>query len=107
MAHKTRDWKAVESSDLIGSEHKLTVTGQFEAHGTNQEACLTLAVPQGINPAILILDMDVSSSGIGGQIVFWKDVEPFTKAISSHQYEEVTIRHDGETQSVKVEEVLS
>jgi hypothetical protein len=107
MAHNTRNWAAAESTDLIGSAYKLEVTGQFEARSTSEEAVLTEAAPQGINPAILILDMKVLSTGIGGQIVYWKDVAPFTRAISARQYADVTIRHDGESDTVKVEEILS
>jgi hypothetical protein len=106
MAYQTRNWHAVETTDLVGSAHKLTVTGEIQLLKSNEEPALEDAAPQGFNPKILILDLTVSSQGLGGQVVHWKSVT-YEKSISAHQYAEVTIRGGGETKTVSVEEVLS
>ena len=107
MAHQTRKWAAVQTTDLIGSEYNLTVTGEVETLKTSEKLHLAEAKPQGINPTELILELTITGSEeIGGHVVQWKPVE-FKKTISPGQYHSVMIRQGDQTETVKVEQVPS
>lgn len=107
MNYASRSWKAVETTDLVGSKHVLTVTGEVQVRKSNETPKLTKAAPQGISPVTLILDLSVDGSGdIGGEVVLWKPVE-YVSEISSHQYKEVTITGETDDVTVEVEEILS
>jgi hypothetical protein len=106
MAHKSRHWKAVVTSDPIGSEDILTVTGEVEVFSTNEEPELAEHHSQGIN-SILILTLSIQqTSPIGGPVVFWKPVD-YKHKVSGRRYEEVTIVGDTEEQTIPVEYILS
>ena len=100
---KTRNWRASEIPDFVGRRYVLTVNGEVEVTATNQTPKLTVRVPQGINPRILLLDLSiVSSGGIGAPIVFYKSVH-YTKTTSGRQYDEVDILFGGRIiQRIKV-----
>ena len=108
MAYQTRNWTAVEGSNLIGSDYKLTVSGEVEVLKSNEEPHLVEAKPQGINPTELILDLDVrNGEQIGGHVVLWK-AATFSKPISAGEYHDVVVRQAGGSSSkVKVEKVYS
>jgi hypothetical protein len=102
-APKTRNWKANEIPDFVGRRYLLVVSGDVQVTATNLTPKLTVHVPQGINPRILLLDLSiVSSGGLGGQIVFFKSVH-FTRPTSGRQYDEVDILFGGRIiQRIKV-----
>ncbi len=107
MAYASRNWKATESTDLIGSKYTLAVTGEVQVLKSNEEPHLAKARPQGISPATLLLDLSVTGAGdIGGEIVVWKPVE-YVHEISSGEYTHVTVRGETDEHSIKVEEILS
>ena len=102
----TKDWAAIESTDLTGANRRLTVTGEVETFVSNEKATLREAVPQGTNPKILILDLSVAADGIGAEVLGWTTAT-FTRAISLHQYDQVTIRTDDADVTIDVEEIHS
>lgn len=107
MKYLSRNWEANETTDLVGSKHTLTVTGQVEVRRANDTPKLTEASPQGINGKILILKVSVESGqGVGAEVLTWKDVS-FSKEISPRQYNQVTITGDTDEQTVDVEEIFS
>ena len=98
----TRNWKAWENRQPPGPP-KLLVTGEVETTSTNQTPHLAEASPQGINPEILLLDLTITASGIGNDVMGWKEVR-FEKQVSKGQYTSVDIHADGEgVGSAKVE----
>ncbi len=107
MAHPSRSWNAMETTDLIGSEYTLSVTGEVQTLGTNEHAKLAVAHPQGIVAQELILTLTIEKdSGTAGHVVQWTPVE-YQHKISSQQYHSVRIRGDVDDQMVKVERALS
>ena len=107
MKYASKDWKAVESSDLIGREHKLSVTGQVETLNTNETPKLAPAEPQGIVAQELILELTIEKHGdVGGHIVRFVPVA-YERKISSGQYHTVSIRGETKDVVIKVERVLS
>lgn len=105
QVRETRDWTAKdELFELKGQHHDLVVSGQVQTLKTSEHASLHKAEPQGINPRILILDLKVHSSGIGGDIVQWKEVT-FKEKVARHQFDEVDIKGDiAKPVTVKVHE---
>ncbi|HMK69501.1 MAG TPA: hypothetical protein VK442_00870 [Xanthobacteraceae bacterium] len=94
-APNTRNWKAVEMPDFIGRNYKLTVTGEVEIIGTGTTAKLVAHQPQGFNPAILLLDLDIHSpGGIQGQIARFVKVS-YQEPTSGHQFTQVDILFEG------------
>lgn len=107
MTYASRYWKAVETTDLVGSKYVLTVTGEVEVRRSNQGPKLGEANPPGISPVILILDLTVENHGdVANEVVEWKDIT-FTKEVSSRQYGHVTIKGETDEQTVEVEIILS
>jgi hypothetical protein len=90
----TRNWKAWQDLQPIGKP-KLVVIGQVETSNSNQTPHLNEHVPQGINPKILLLDLTISSSGMGSTVMGWRDVR-FEKEIVKDQYSSVEILWDGQ-----------
>jgi hypothetical protein len=107
-APHTRNWKAMELTNKVGRDGRLTVTGEVMLIGTGTTAKLVLHVPQGINPAILLLDLDITSTGgIQGQIARWVKVS-YEQKTSGRQYNEVDILSGGDIiAQVKVEHPLT
>jgi hypothetical protein len=94
-APQTRNWKANEIPDFAGRTYRLVVTGDVQVTATNLDPVLSMHMPQGINPRILLLDLKiVSRGGFGGQIVFYKHTM-FMRRTSGHQYDEVDILWQG------------
>jgi hypothetical protein len=108
MAYQTKDWTAAQTTNLIGSEYNLTVTGEVQVLKTSEQPHLAEAKPPGINPIELILDLTVTGgSEIGGHVVLWKTVT-FKKHVSPGEYHTVMIRQDGAPgKTIKVEQVPS
>lgn len=107
MNYSSRNWEAVETTDLVGSKYVLTVTGEVEVRKLNEVPKLAEAHPQGISPVTLILDLSVDgASETGPDALGWKPVE-YVREISSRQYKDVTIRGETDEQTVTVEEILS
>ncbi len=105
MGYKTQGFTAVQTTDLIGSEYKLSVAGEVQTLKSNEVPHLAEARPPGINPTELILELTIKMDGlIGGDIVMWRPVT-FSKHISADEYRKVMIRqgsHVAETISVAV-----
>ncbi len=95
MNIKTKDWSAWINL-MPGTEHKLIVVGKVETNASNLVPVLREAVPQGINPEILILDLTIEDNGsIGTPAVGFRSAR-FEKPAEKGQYESVVIRHEGE-----------
>jgi hypothetical protein len=107
-APDTRDWKALEMTDLIGRNGRIAVTGEVAFSGTGTTDSLVLHEPQGTNPTILLLDLKVTNSGgIQGHIAGWHTVS-YEQKTSGHQYQEVDILYDGKIiERIKVEHPLT
>ena len=93
MSAGNESWKAQETTDLVGSDRKITVTGLVQTSTSSQEPELIEAVPQGTNPTIVLLDLKISD-GIGGTVLGERQVT-FEKPVELHQYGQVTIRREG------------
>jgi hypothetical protein len=104
-APTTKNWKAWQDLQPGPGKPKLIVTGQVELGNTNETPHLKETVPQGINPKILLLDLTITSSGIGNPVVHWKEVR-FEKKIEKDQYSSVDIMFNGNSVAqAKVETV--
>jgi hypothetical protein len=90
---KSRDWNAW--IDLMpGSQTKLHVTGEVETNAGNLVPKLAEAVPQGINPKILILVLTIETEGdVGTDDVAFRPAR-FEKPAGKGQYVQVDIRFD-------------
>ena len=55
-----------------GADPKLYVTGEVRTSALNKFPVLKPAVPQGINPTILLLDLSIVEEGVGGQVVTFR-----------------------------------
>lgn len=94
-APNTRNWLANEIPDFAGRSYRVVVTGDVQVTATNLTPKLSARVPQGINPRILLLDLDIVKTGVfGGQIVFYKHAM-FTRRTSGDSYDEVDILFGG------------
>ncbi len=107
-APNTRNWKALEITDFIGRNSDLVVVGEVQVTATNQVPKLSMHVPQGINPSILLLDLKIVKVGpIGGQIVFYRQTV-YAKRIKPGQYKEVDILYAGKIiKRIRVQRILS
>lgn len=92
---KTSNWKAVEDRQPPGV--RLRVTGTVETTRSNQDPQLTKADPQGANPAILLLDLTIETSGDVGSDVMGKRNVEYREDIRAGQYTSVEIRFEGQT----------
>ena len=104
----TRDWEALEMTDMIGQHGHITVTGEVELTETGTTAELKERTLQGINPKILLLELVVHrQGGIHGHIAWFEKVT-FKKNSSGHAYDEVEVFHgDTVVQRAKVEHPLT
>ena len=94
-APKTRNWKAWQDLQPGPGKPKLIVTGEVEVSNTNQTPHLKEHVPPGINPEILMLDLTITSSGVGNDVMTWKEVR-FEKNIKKDQYSNIDILWEGD-----------
>ena len=94
---ETKNWKAFEDRQPgPGRSPTLRVTGKVKISNTNQKPRLAEAVPQGINPTILFLDLIVDAEGVGIEPVDpWADAA-FEKHVTPHQYKLVEIWWEGQ-----------
>jgi len=104
----TRNWSALELSDLTGANTHISVNGEVEFTATNLVPKLALHKPQGINPRILMLTLTIEPQGqIGAPTMAFKpaaDKQP----TSGKAYDEVSILFDGKIiQRVKVDHPLT
>lgn len=96
MATSSDDWTAVDRPvDLIGSERELIVEGHVDVPSTAHQGRLERTVPQGINPAILLLHLVVEPSGIGAAVITRRQVEFRERPIGEGQFTQVAIRTGG------------
>ncbi len=96
-----KDWKAILDLQPIVDPEPLRVGGEYFLDSRCGGATLRAAVPQGINPRILMLEIVPGGAGDGG----WEPVEGRFEA-KEGQYDSVHIRDDaGNTTTVDVEEV--
>ena len=104
----TRDWEALEMTDMIGQHGQITVTGEVELTETGTTAELREHTPSGLNPKILLLDLVIHrQGGIQGHIA-WFEKLTFKMKSSGNAYDEVDILYGGEiVQRVKVEHPLT
>ena len=93
---ETTDWKAWQDLQPGPGRPKLIVTGKVQTTNTNQTPHLAEKVPQGINPKILLLDLTITSSGIGNDVLSWKGVR-LEKNIQKDQYSSIEIFFGGES----------
>ena len=70
------------------------MTGQVETENGRIQPVLRPAVPQGINPAILILELTLEEGEVGTGDVSYREAR-YDAKISLRQYTEVTIIFDG------------
>lgn len=106
MSAGTESWKAQETTDLVGSNRKITVIGRVQTSNSSQDPKLIEAVPPGPNPTNLLLNLKISG-GIGGTVVGERAIT-FEKPVEIHRYDQVTIRpEDGEQVRIAVEFVPS
>jgi hypothetical protein len=105
MKRELRYFKAIETTDFAGKNAKIAVVGEVQTRSGNEKVALIEGL-QGINPKILILDVKVSVSGDGTDVMGWTKAE-FHKAISEGQYTEVTIRAEDNAITIKVEKIIS
>jgi len=67
---KTHDWEAWNNlMPGIGSTKTIHVTGKAKVNSGGWSAVLSKRVPQGINPAILMLDLQVTPPAPGGVVI--------------------------------------
>lgn len=100
-ATRFRNLKAILNLQPIISSEPLHVTGQYHLDQRCGGVSLRKAVPQGLNPAILLLEI-VEAKGDGGD---WVTVEGRFPA-REQDYELVQVRDmDGETISIEIEVV--
>jgi hypothetical protein len=95
-APNTRNWKAMEISDFVGPNYRLTVSGEVELTETGTTAKLVKHQPPGFNPAILLLNLEIDrTGGTHGHIAWWAKVD-YQQKTNSSQYEEVDVLYHGD-----------
>ena len=95
---KFKAWK----DEMPGSSHKLIVTGEVECPTTGWTVSMSEAKPPGINPKILILQIDaVKPTGRAGEMITHVPVR-FEKA-GNNNYDQITIRGAGPDFTIDVE----
>jgi hypothetical protein len=104
----TRDWEALEMTDLIGEGGHITVTGEVELTASAPSAELREHAPPENNPSILLLDLVIHRHGGSEGHAGWFERLTFRKRSSAKAYEEVAILFGGSViQRVKVEHPLT
>jgi hypothetical protein len=98
LKDKFKAWQ----DEMPGSARKLIVTGEVQCPTTGWKVVLSEARPQGINPAILILDIEATKpTGPAGDVITIVPVR-FETAHGA-AYKEVTIRGGGPDFTIPVE----
>lgn len=96
-----KDWQAVFDFQQISQGTPLRVGGQYFLDMRCGGASLKVAVPQGINPSVLLLEIVTTGDGDGG----WEPVQGRFPA-KSKQYDSVEVHDaDGNRTSIDVEEL--
>lgn len=91
---------------MPAAERKLVVQGKVECPTTGWTGQLVKAVPQGINPAILILDAQLAPPrGLAGKIL--SDVDVRFEDAGGTAFSQVTIRGAGPDLTVTVKQAES
>jgi hypothetical protein len=90
----TRNWSARENNMGPGPV-RLRASGEVETPSAHQLPKLARAVPQGINPRILILNLTVEETGKGGAEV--KDFRPadYEEECKPEQFSDVQVNYAG------------
>ena len=93
---KTKDWAAWENRmpQIGGTGPTLYVTGKVKVPGTQYKPVLTPAVPQGINPKILLLNLGIEGQGDAEGGKTWRDVR-YEQSVAADQYAQVSILFQG------------
>jgi hypothetical protein len=81
---------------MPGSDHKLIVTGRVLTNAGNLLPVLNEAVPQDLNPQILMLNLTIEQQGdFGTQDISYRDAQ-FEKPARAGEYTQVAISHEGD-----------
>lgn len=103
---KTKDWDAWIDLMPGPKSPTLHVKGSVETTSGNQFPELSEAIPQGINPKILILVLGIKSTGNPGTDPVEYRPATFSKPAKKGQYSQVDIRWEGDIiESIPVKEV--
>lgn len=96
-APRNRNWSAWIDSQPPGPP-RLHVTGEVEVSAGNKEPLLRERQPQGINPAILILDLEIhDTGGIGTQAFQFKTVRFHKPSVAPGSLSMIEIAWEGST----------
>ena len=91
--------------EMPGANHKLIVTGELEVPTSGWKAELTPKKPPGINPTILMLDVDAHApQGIVNQIVQKLPLR-YEQADTTGSYKQVTVLYGSDSVTVDVKPV--
>lgn len=103
---ETRNWFAWENNMPPGPV-RLQVTGEVKTPSAHQVPRLTRAVPQGINPRILILNLTVEETGkTGPEVVDFRRAY-YEEECRPEQFTDVQINCEGSLlQMIKVDRVF-
>lgn len=100
-------WTAIDRPTGSGrSERELFVEGVLDVPSTAHQARLERAVPQGINPAILVLDLIVEQIGIGAAVITSRTVEFHERPVDEGQFRQVSVRN-GDTSVALIDVSIS
>lgn len=97
---RTDGWSAVHNM-MPGSSHRLVVSGILEAPSTGWSVGLKKKVPQGINPEILLLEVDATEPSVGGALMMKLSVD--YEELTEQRYRQVDVLPDGQ---LLTEEIL-
>ncbi len=99
-----REWSAWIDLEP-GGDPRLYVQGEVELGTPGYEVTLARMVPQGFNPAILMLDLKIAAKGgMWPQVVTWHEAA-YDEPAEQSQFTEVTVFYNGEiVQSLPVTE---
>lgn len=98
---RTDMWRAWATT--AGTETKLVIEGTYEQGGPGRVAMLKPAVPQGINPKILLMELTLASlPGVWPAVVIPIPASYIQAPYKKGQYESVQVRYpDGRMESIK------
>ena len=88
LAPRTRNWRALENAHKPKGLHVL-VFGEVEVSATNKDPVLTETPER--NPKNLGLNLTISESGEGAQMMVWKPAH-FHKEVKPNEYDNVIVR---------------
>ncbi len=91
--HAVGDIKDLKAEIHAGSG--LKVTAKVYVPNTAVTASLVRKVPQGLNPKILLLNLETKEEGIGLQVLTWVDTS-YIEAASKGQFTEVSVLSAGQ-----------